>query len=333
MAQAWHLIRRPVGMVNKDDFKLVASDNPPLGDGEVRVRNSWLSVDPAMRARMTKVEGYMDPFPLNAPLWGRCVGRVVESRTSNLAPGDLVFHTLGWRDESVGPAQEFTKLPKVNDLPDDIWLGPMGMPGATAYFGLVDVGRPKKGETLFVSAAAGSIGTLVVQMGKILGLNIIGSAGGAEKCALVGELGADAVIDYKESGSLLEKLKSTAPDGIDLYFDNVGADHLDVALACARPHARVIACGMIQTYNFEDPRAPVSFGHMMNVIAMRIRLEGFTIYDYEHRIDEAREEIEPWIREGRLRAVTTVTEGIETAADAFIGLFTGSNTGKALIKV
>jgi NADPH-dependent curcumin reductase CurA len=332
--RGWQLVKRPDGMIAESDFSLVTTDKPALNDGEVYVRNTWLTVDPAMRALMGKAEeGYAPPLPLNAPLPGRAVGQVVESRSPDLKPGDKVFHTLGWRDESVGPAKSFSKLPVEADLSDDLWLGLMGMAGATAYFGLIDVTQPKAGETLFVSAAAGSIGTTVVQLGKILGLKVIASAGGPEKCDYVRKLGADEVIDYKSPGSMIDKLKKAAPKGIDIYFDNVGGDHLDAALANARPFARFSECGMIQTYNYKDARQPVPLGHLMRIIASRISIIGFTIYDYEHRLDESRRAMAQWIREGKLKPCIDVTNGIETVPRAFVGLFTGRNVGKTLIKL
>jgi len=333
MARAWELVRRPLGMVKAGDIALITRESPSLGAGEIHVRNLWLSVDPAMRALMTKVEGYMEPYALNSPMPGRAVGEVVESRVPEFKRGDKVFHTMGWRDEASGPASTFTKLPTEPGIADELWLGLMGMAGATAYFGLIEVGRPKSGETMFVSAAAGSVGSTVVQIGKILGLKIIGSAGGTAKCAFIRTLGADAAIDYKTPGSLIDKLKRAAPEGVDIYFDNVGGDHLDAALANARVGARFVECGMIQTYNFEDARQPVGLGYLMRIVAARITLTGFSIFDFEHRIAESRREMARWLRAGQIRSCTTVSEGLESAGEAFLGLFSGRNTGKTLIKL
>jgi NADPH-dependent curcumin reductase CurA len=262
-----------------------------LAEGEVRVRNEWLSVDPYMRGRMNDVKSYFPPFQLDQPMDGGAVGRVVASKRPGVAEGDLVQHMLGWRDVSQGPAAAFNKLPALG-VPDHHWLGLLGLTGGTAYFGLLDVMRPQEGETLFVSAAAGAVGSAVVQIGKLKGLNVIGSAGGSAKCDWVRELGADRVIDYK-AGAVLPALREAAPKGIDLYFDNVGADHLDAAFGCARPRARFGICGLIDMYN---SGAATSLRYFPAIIGNRIRVEGFLFTDFMSRLGEFYAEMGPVAR-------------------------------------
>lgn len=329
MAKAWTLKSRPVGVPGAEHFALVEMPAAPLAEGDVRVRNSWLSVDPYMRGRMYDVKSYVPPFALGEPLAGGAVGVVVESRAAGFAPGDRVLHMLGWRDEAVGPAREFTKLP-ANGAPDQWFLGPLGMPGMTAYFGLLAVGEAKAGETVFVSAAAGAVGSAVVQIAKLKGMTVIGSAGGPEKCALVRELGADAAIDYKAEGSLVAKLHAAAPQGIDVYFDNVGSDHLDAALAVARDNARFAMCGMIDGYNSSDP---VALRYLMRIIAARVRLRGFIVFDFADRMAEFQAEMGAWMAAGKIRSLETVHDGLAATPDAFRALFSGGNTSKMLVRL
>lgn len=329
MARAWYLKSRPQGTPTLDNFELKALPLPPLDAGMVHVLNHWLSVDPYMRGRMDDRASYVAPFALNEPLSGAAVGEVVASRSEDFAPGDLVLHGLGWRDEAVASAHAFTKLAD-RDVPEQLHLGILGMTGATAYFGLLHVGAAQSGETVFVSAAAGAVGSTVVQLAKIKRMRVVASAGGADKCALARELGADATVDYKSSGALVDKLAAAAPEGIDVYFDNVGGDHLDAALALANQHARIAVCGMIATYNSSDP---VALHNLFRVIAARIRIEGFLVRDFHARFDAFRSEMKPWIADGRIATRETVMEGLEAAPSAFLSLFSGGNTGKMLVRL
>jgi NADPH-dependent curcumin reductase CurA len=235
---------------------------------------------------------------------------------------------LGWRDVSTGPAQAFNKLPNLG-VADHQWLGNLGLTGGTAYWGLLDVARAKEGDIVFVSAAAGAVGSVVVQIAKTRGLTVIGSAGGSEKCEFVRSLGADQVIDYK-AAPILKGLASAAPDGIDVYFDNVGGDHLDAAMALARNNARFAICGMLEGYN---ATAPMSFRFIQRIIAARISLKGFIVLDYLPRMSEFYAEMGPWVASGAVKSRETVVEGLENMPDAFLGLFTGANTGKMLVKL
>jgi len=281
-----------------------------------------------MRGRMNDVKSYLPPFQLGEPMDGGAVGRVVESRAAGFADGDLVQHMLGWRDVAQGAAAAFNKLPAMG-VPDHHWLGLLGLTGGTAYFGLLDVMKPKEGETLFVSAAAGAVGSAVVQIAKLKGLTVVGSAGGAEKCAWVRSLGADQVIDYK-AGALLPALREVAPNGIDLYFDNVGADHLDAAFACARVRARFAICGLIDMYN---SGAATSLRYFPSIIGNRIRVEGFLFTDYMPRLGAFYAEMGPWLAGGRVRSRETIHEGLRSMPAAFRGLFSGENIGKMLVRL
>ena len=328
MARAWHLKSRPDGMPTKENFELKTLELPPLSEGQVRVRNLWLSVEPYMRGRMHDVKSYVPPFQVGEPLEGGAIGEVVESKAAGLQPGDLVQHMNGWRDEAVLDQRAANKLPALG-APTPQFLGVLGVTGITAYFGLLDAAQAKAGDIVFVSAAAGAVGSVVVQVAKAKGMTVIASAGGAEKCEWVRSLGADEVIDYK-AGSILKGLAAAAPQGIDVYFDNVGGDHLDAALAVARNNARFAICGMIESYN--DP-APASFRFIQRIIAARIMIKGFIVLDYFPRLAEFYAEMAPWVASGAVKSRETIVEGLDQTPDAFLGLFRGENTGKMLVKL
>ena len=332
MARAWHLMRRPDGMPVMDDFDLKAFALAPLNEGMVKVRNTYLSVDPYMRGRMNDVKSYVPPFELDAPMQGGAVGEVVESRDPKFAVGDQVLHMAGWRDEAVLPAAALNKLPDLG-APPQAFLGNLGLTGGTAYFGLLDAAEAKAGDVLFVSAAAGAVGSAVVQIAKARGMTVIASAGGAAKCDFVRSLGADHVIDYK-AGPVVKGLAAAAQavgkGGIDVYFDNVGGEHLDAAFALARQNARFAICGMIGNYNSAEP---VAFRYFMRVIAMRIRVQGFIYTDYLPRLGEFYRDMGGWLASGAVRARDTEVAGLEATPDAFLGLFSGANTGKMLVKL
>ena len=328
MANAWHLMRRPNGNPVAEDFALKAYPLPELGEGMVHVANRWLSVDPYMRGRMNDVKSYVPPFQIDAPMDGGAVGEVIESRDPGFAPGDMVLHMAGWRDEAVVPAASLNKLPNLGVEPQ-AFLGNLGLTGGTAYFGLLQAAVAKEGDIVFVSAAAGAVGSAVVQIAKAKGMTVIGSAGGADKCDFVRSLGADAVIDYK-AGSLLKLLSAVAPKGIDVYFDNVGGDHLDAALALARQNARFAICGMIDSYNGGEP---AQFKYIMRVIAMRVRLQGFIYTDYLGQLGDFYRDMGAMMAAGQLKSRDTVMDGLDKTLDAFMGLFSGANTGKMLVKL
>lgn len=329
MARAWSLKARPQGMPKHTDFAMIDLEQAPLGAGEVRVANRWLSVDPYMRGRMNDVKSYVPPFELGKAMQGGAIGEVIESNADGLKPGDMVQHMLGWRDEAVLPAEQAQKLPAL-DVDPQAFLGQLGMPGMTAYFGLLEVAGAKAGDTVFVSAAAGAVGSTVVQVAKAKGMTVIGSAGGADKCAWVKSLGADAVIDYKSGTPVVNALAEAAPKGIDVYFDNVGGEHLDAALAHARMHARFAVCGMIDVYN---SGAATELRYLARLIGNRVRIQGFIVSDYMDRAAEFYRDMGAMLAAGTLKRQETVHEGLETMPDAFLGLFSGGNTGKMLVKL
>ena len=327
MAKAWHLMRRPEGMPASDDFALKELTLPELGDGMVHVRNHYLSVDPYMRGRMNDVKSYVPSFALDAPMEGGAVGEVVASNDPGFAAGDKVLHMSGWRDEAVVPAKALFKLPEAG-VDEREFLGNMGLTGGTAYFGLLDAAAATAADTVFVSAAAGAVGSAVVQIAKAKGMTVIGSARGPAKCDFVRSLGADAAIDYT-AGPLVKSLRDAAPDGIDVYFDNVGGDHLDAALALARQNARFAICGMIDGYNGK----PTNLRFLMRLIGMRVTMRGFIYTDYLPRVAEFHRDMAGWLASGAVKSRDTVVEGLDHTPDAFLGLFSGKNTGKMLVKV
>jgi len=332
MSRAWHLVSRPEGMPTAQNFDLREVALPALQDGQLRVRNLWLSVDPYMRGRMNDVKSYVPPFALDAPLEGGAIGEVVESAAEGFAPGDKVLHMSGWRDEAVVDAKGLLKLPDAGVDPQ-LFLGILGVTGSTAYFGLLDAASAKEGDTVFVSAAAGAVGSAVVQIAKARGMTVIGSAGGAEKCEFVRSLGADAVVDYRAGPvlkGLVRAMKEVGKDGVDVYFDNVGGDHLDAALALAAKDSRFAICGMIDIYNSAEP---TRLRFIARIIAMRIRLKGFIVFDYQPRMQEFLAEMIPWLKSGKVKSEETVVEGLEQTPEAFLGLFSGKNRGKMLVRL
>ena len=332
MARAWHLMRRPSGLPLMADFALKDYALPDMAEGMVKVRNSYLSVDPYMRGRMNDVKSYVPPFALDAPMEGGAVGEVVESRDPKFAVGDKVLHMAGWRDEAVVPAKALNKLPDLG-APPQAFLGNLGLTGGTAYFGLFDAASAKEGDVVFVSAGAGAVGSAVVQMAKARGMTVIASAGGPDKCEFVRSLGADQVIDYK-AGPVVKALAAAAQavgkGGIDVYFDNVGGEHLDAAFALAKQNARFAICGMIDSYNSGEP---ASFRFIMRVIAMRIRVQGFIYTDYLPRLSEFYRDMGGWLASGAVKNRDTEVAGLEATPEAFLGLFSGKNTGKMLVKL
>ena len=326
--RAWHLKSRPTGLPTEENFELKEVTLPALEDGWIRVENKWLSVDPYMRGRMNDVKSYVPPFQVDEPMDGGAVGKVVESRSPHFREGETVFHMAGWREAAAGPAEKFNKVPPL-PVEDHQWLGNLGLTGATAYFGLLRVAQAKEGDIVFVSAAAGAVGSAVVQIAKAKGMTVIGSAGGEEKCAWVRELGADAAVDYKAQ-PVVKGLMEAAPKGIDVYFDNVGGDHLDAAFAAARQNARFAICGMIENYNAGPPPA---FRYIMRVIAARIMMKGFIYTDYLSEMGDFYRDMGGWVASGQIRSRETVRDGLEAAPQAFLDLFRGANTGKMLVRL
>ena len=323
-----HLAARPSGEPVPTDFKLVEVELPDPAPGEVLVRNLAMSVDPYMRGRMNDVKSYVPPFQLGQVLDGGAVGEVVSSTFEGLVPGEVVLHGLGWRDYALAPGKAFRKV-DTSLAPASSYLGVLGMPGLTAYAGLVAVAAMQPGETVFVSGAAGAVGSLVGQLAKLRGGTVIGSAGSAAKIAwLTGELGFDAAFDYHD-GPVAASLAKAAPDGIDVYFDNVGGEHLEAAIGALKVHGRAVICGMISVYNASTP--PAAPRNLALVIGKRLRLEGLLVSDHAELQQAFVAEVAPAIADGRILARETVVEGLDQAPAAFIGLLRGENIGKMVV--
>ena len=320
---------RPEGLPKASDFQIVESPMPSPEEGEVLVRNVYLSLDPAMRGWMTDRKSYVPPVALGAVMRGLTVGEVVESKHEGFAPGDLVSGLIGWQAYGVSDPKELDKLPPGTPL--DVALGPLGMTGLTAYFGLLDVGEPKEGETVVVSAAAGAVGSIVGQIARIKGCRVVGFAGTDDKCQwLTNELGFDAAINYK-TADLGEELRRTCPKGIDVYFDNVGGEILNTVLRFINFRARVVICGAISQYNAtEIVPGPSNY---LSLLVNRARMEGFIIFDFQKRYAEAQAELAQWLAAGQLKYRLDIVDGLTNAPEALLRLFDGSNTGKLMVRV
>ncbi|WP_369060337.1 NADP-dependent oxidoreductase [Caulobacter sp. 73W] len=321
---------RPVGMPAKEHFELATVELAAPAEGEVQVRNHWMSVDPYMRGRMYDRPSYVPPFELGKALQGGAVGEVIASNDPSLQVGDTVMSMFGWREAFNAPASSVQKI-DAGKLPLQAFLGVAGMPGLTAYAGLLRVAALKDGDVVFVSAAAGAVGSVVCQIAKIKGHTVIGSAGGPEKAAFLKEIGVDQVIDYKAAPDLKKALKEAAPKGIDVYFDNVGGDHLEAALDAARPFARFAECGMISQYNETgEPKGP---SNIMLVVGKNLRMEGFIVSNHYDLQGAFLKDMADWIGSGKLKWKETVENGVENAPEAFVKLFKGENIGKMLVKL
>jgi hypothetical protein len=330
-AREWRLVSRPVGWPTPDDFELAVSEVPALRDGQVRVRNVVMSVDPYMRGRMSDAKSYAEPYALGEAMHGGAVGVVEESLADGFAPGDHVLHGLGWREVAVLDGSQ-ARVVDADAVPASAYLGVLGMTGLTAYAGLTRVAAMKEGDVVFVSGAAGAVGGAVVQVARALGASrVIGSAGTPEKVReVVEDLGADTAFDYKE-GRVSRSLREAAPDGIDVYFDNVGGDHLEAAIGSLRLHGRVAVCGMISQYNDTEP-APGP-RNLARLIQTRGRIEGFLVMDHQDLAGEYFRRAAGWLADGTLSLRETSVDGIENAVDAFLGVLRGENVGKMVVRL
>jgi NADPH-dependent curcumin reductase CurA len=323
------LASRPRGWPTEENFELVTVEVPPPGEGEALVRNLFMSVDPYMRGRMNDVKSYVPPFQVGKPLEGGAVGEVVASRAAGFSPGDVVTSMRGWRELFIAPARELQRAdPRVRPL--SAHLGVLGATGFTAWIGL-ELAKIEAGNRVFVSGAAGAVGSIAGQLAKLGGCRIVGSAGGPEKVKmLIEELGFDAAFDYKQ-GDLEAQLKAAAPDGIDVYFDNVGGPQLEAALAVMRLRGRIIACGAISQYNDEVP--PPGPRNLALVIGKRLSMQGFLLFDWNHRQPAFLTEVGALYAAGKLRAKETVVRGLENAPRAFLNLLRGVNVGKMVVQL
>ena len=324
------LASRPSGWQAAANFAMTEVASAELADGQVRVRNLFMSVDPYMRGRMNDVKSYVPPFQVGKPLEGAAVGEVTETTSPDLAVGDLVLHQLGWRDEAVLPARYAQRVAAVPGLSPSAYLGVLGIPSLTAYVGLLDIAGLKEGDVVFVSGAAGAVGSMAGQFAKLKGASrVIGSAGSAEKVRWLREIGFDAAFSYKD-GPVYQQLREAAPDGIDVYFDNVGDDHLEAALSVLHEHGRVALCGAIANYNATEPRGPRNMGL---AISKRLTLRGFIILDHMSRTPDMIADVTSWLRDGKLQHTETVMDGLDHAPDALLALLRGHNTGKMIVRL
>lgn len=329
--QEIRLASRPHGEASLDNFTLVTTDIPPLQSGQVLVRNSWMSVDPYMKARMHDVESYLPPFRIGAPLEGSAIGEVIASESADVAVGTAVSHFAGWRSHSVLSASDVIPVDLSVARAED-YLGALGTTGLTAYIALTESAPVKQGDVVFVSAAAGAVGSVAGQLARRLGASrVIGSAGGPEKNRrLLEDFGFDVALDYR-AAPIGEQLAAAAPDGIDVYLDNVGGDHLEAAMDALRVHGRVALVGAISSYNATGSvPGPRDFAR---TIPKRLSLQGMLVLDHMHRFPEFLSAAIPWLSDGTWKVTETVVDGLDSAPEAFLGVLRGDNTGKMLVRL
>ena len=329
MNRQWLYARQPVGKIGPDTFEWRETAIPQPREGEALVRTRMLSLDPANRAWMMGMT-YRDALEPGEVMSGFTIGEVVESKAPGLAKGDIVEGDWGWQDYAAVSPRQLTR--RMTKAPLELLIGPLSVTGLTAYFGLLQVGRPKPGDTVLVSAAAGAVGSMVGQIAKIAGCRVVGAAGGKEKCDwLTRELGFDAAVDYK-TGGVRRAIADAAPNGIDVYFDNTGGPVLDIALFLMNLRGRVVCCGNVSQYDVEKPApGPISVPGL--VVVKRIRMEGFIVTDFYDRRAEAEDRLARWIADGRIKAEVDIFDGLERAPEALIGLFEGNNRGKRAVRV
>lgn len=325
-----HLASRPHGEPTAENFSLAEVPLPDLADGEILVRNTAMSVDPYMRGRMNDAKSYVAPFEVGAALDGGAVGVVIASRDASLPVGTEVLHGLGWREHTVVSARHARPIDTAL-APAATYLGVLGMPGLTAYAGLVGVAEMREGDTVFVSGAAGAVGSLAGQLARLMGASrVIGSAGSPEKVARLRELGFDAAFSYRD-GPVRDGLREAAPEGIDVYFDNVGGDHLEAAISAMRARGRIALCGAISQYNATSPQPGPR--NLFQAIGKGLTLRGFIVNMYAHLRPEFEQRMAEWLGNGEIQWDETTREGLESAPGAFIDLLAGANTGKMIVRL
>lgn len=328
----WVLARRPEGVPSVGDFRLEEADLPELQEGQTLIRVEHISVDPGMRSRLSG-DSYAPALPLGAPIESAGVGRVLASRNPKFKEGALVWGGFGWQSHFVTDGRGVQALDGDvyrDDIKPTAAIGVFGIPGLTAFFGLFEIGKPKEGNVVLISSAAGTVGATAGQIAKILGCTTIGLAGSDAKCAYLKEIGFDVAINYKTAGDLTAAFKVAAPKGIDIYFDNVGAETLDAAILNMRKGGRIVVSGQIAEYNAKEPRG---IRHTLPFITQRLKMEGLVVYDYAVQFAEARQQMAEWVRAGKLSYREEIIEGLEQAPAAFIGLFAGESFGRRLVHV
>jgi NADPH-dependent curcumin reductase CurA len=329
-AREIHLKSYLKGLPTPENYSLVDADIASPGEGQVSVRNLFISVDPYMRGRMSGIRTYIDPFELNAAMEGGAVGEVVESNFEGLKPGDHVMSMYGWRDAYVAPGKALMKI-DTSILPAQAYLGIAGLTGMTAYVGLKRMIDLQEGETLWMSAGAGAVGSAGVQFAKAMGATVIATAGGADKCEYLKTIGVDHAIDYKATDNLAAAVGAVAPKGVDAYFENVGGTHFTAALEVLKQYGRIAACGMIQRYNDTTPASLPD--NLTYIVGKSLKIQGFIVTDHMDLQGEFITDLTNWMMAGKINPAETVIDGLENAPDAFAGLFEGRNTGKMLVKV
>lgn len=329
-AREVHLNAYLKGAPSPDNYSVVEADVPEPAEGEVRVKNLFISVDPYMRGRMSGIRTYIDPFELGAVMEGGAVGEVVDSRFEGLNPGDHVMSMYGWREAYTKPGEALMKI-DTSILPPQAYLGIAGLTGMTAYVGLKRMIDLQAGETLWMSAGAGAVGSAGIQFAKAMGAKVIATAGGADKCDYVKSIGADHAIDYKATDDLAGAIREVAPKGVDAYFENVGGTHFTAALETLAPKGRIAACGMIQRYN-DSEQAQIT-DNLTYIVGKSLNIRGFIVSDHLDMQPEFVKDLTEWMMAGKINPAETILDGIDKAPEAFTGLFEGRNTGKMLVKI
>ena len=327
----YFLASRPDGMPTAENVQCRDVPLAEPGPGEVTIRNLYMSLDPAQRGWMSDAPNYIEPITLGDAVRSSVLGRVVSSNSPDFAVGDVAMTMGGWEQYTTVPGAALNKLDESLGIPLSLYLGVLGPTGVTAYFGLLDVAKPLPGETVLVSAAAGAVGSIVGQIAKMQGCRVVGMAGSDEKCQwLTGELGFDAAINYKTCEDYEAAIRETCPDGVDVYFDNVGGEILDSALACLNRHARVAVCGWISTYN--DGELP-PLANLWQLVAQSVTIQGFVVLDYLDRFEQAIGQLAEWVMEGKLKFREDIVDGLDNVLPTFLRLFDGSNDGKLVLRI
>ncbi len=326
------LASRPLALPTPQEVPMLETPVPEAGPGEIVIRNLYMSLDPAIRGWMSDEPNYIEPIPLGTKVWATTVGRVVQSNSPDFQVGDIALGMNAWEDYSCVPAEAATRLEDTFGLPLTNFLSILGATGLTAYFGLLDVGEPKEGDTLLVSGAAGAVGSIVGQIGKLKGCRVVGIAGTPEKCRwLLEDCGFDEVINYRECGDLQAAIAEACPDGVDIYWENVGGETLDAVLMNLAQNARIVFCGWIATYNDSEKRAGPR--NLWQLLAKSARMEGFVVKDYVPQFPEGIVALGQWLAEGKIVHREHVVDGLENALDAFHMLFDGRNEGKLIVRI
>jgi NADPH-dependent curcumin reductase CurA len=324
------LASRPIGLPSSQNFRLEKISLGELKENEVLLKSWYISVDPYMRGRMNSIKSYAASFEVNQPIRGGIVAKVIESKSKSILVGEVVVGMLPWATYSIEKAENLRKI-DIQKVPPGYYLGVLGMPGFTAYFGMMEIGKPKKGETVVVSGAAGAVGIVAGQIAKIQGSRVIGIAGSDEKCKLLKEqFGYHETINYKTSKSIRKELAALCPEGVDVYFDNVGGEITEAVVANLDFHARIALCGQISQYNNTKPS--VGYSILPHLLTRSVMLQGFIVSNYSDRFGEALKQLTQWVNDGALKYTETVIDGFDKLPDAFLGLFSGKNQGKMLVK-